>query len=150
MCVRIGTCVRPWVNGVFAFLFIFFSYQRQSGALIRYRYLLKKYYKATVLYTLDNIVLLLKTVYVEERKSTERGTERLETASNERNYIRSSRRLYYIYRLVLFSYYWRVDEHWENILFITTLSHKIAYYISLIIHTYITYTYISIVVCIKY
>jgi hypothetical protein len=49
---------------IFFILFLLSSYQWQSGALIRYKYLLKKYFKATT-HTLDNIVLLPKTMYAD-------------------------------------------------------------------------------------
>lgn len=122
------------MNGVFA-VFILFFYQRQSGALIRYRYLLKKKNKKYIYTHWIILCFFYPKRCVEKRKYTCRGREQLysifiyNSSSSRRpaiqNYIRSSRRLYYTRARVHTVSFFRITDALtsigENILFITTL-----------------------------
>lgn len=99
------------------FYLFFFLYQWQSGALIRYKYLLKKYFKATT-HTVDNIVLLPKKDMWTRAGSKSRwwGGGCMETVGIE--IISGPVDVFIIYYThtcvgLSLSHYWRVDEHWE-------------------------------------
>lgn len=96
------TCVRPWVNGAFAFLYFLFYFP--SKAIGRTDPLQISFEK-NIIKLLDNIIVLLpKTTcgVVEmyycggEEGGWSRGPEGRELDGQQRNYIRSSRRLYII------------------------------------------------------